>query len=1304
MVRRSDAFTTIRTEGALLPPDLLSRIFDRDKDLEGLTPEGYHLPGTEKLPEAINRSWNRLVGAFEAYEAAIEALSESDPGTSPTREKWLLPLFSELGYGRLPATKAMDVGGKDYPISHSWQALPIHLVGARVDLDRRSEGVKGAARTSPHALVQELLNRSPSHTWGIVSNGEQLRVLRDNVSLTRQAFVEFDLRAMMQGEVFSDFALLWLMCHQSRFDAERPIEFLIERWKEAAHRRGTRALDRLRDGVQEAISSLGQGFLAHPHNHALRQALREETLSTQDYYRQLLRLCYRLIFLFVAEDRDLLFDPQAADEAKKRYVSYFSTQRLRDIASRRRGTKHADLYQVLRLICAKLGDDEGCPELALPALGSLLWRDEALLDLHDAELSNTHLLKAVRALAFTQEGKVLLPVDYRNMGSEELGSIYESLLELHPDIPAGTEFVLKVATGSERKTTGSYYTPTSLISALLDSALDPVLAEAASGADPEEAILSLKVLDPACGSGHFLVAAAHRIAKRLSAHRTGDEEPGPQAYRTALRDVISRCVYGIDVNPMAVELCKISLWMEAVEPGKPLSFLEHRIVCGNSLLGTTPRLLAGGVPDAAFGALEGDDKKVVSSLKKRNKEERKGQEVLFAGPSVAELTKPLADAVRTLDEAPGASPEQIRAKEEEWEALQASSETARAKLVADAWCAAFVIEKRKGSPALTDGVLRLLAGDPRSGDPQLRAEVDRLAREYAFVHPHLAFPGVFQVPEDVESAENPEQGWNGGFDVVLGNPPWERVKLQEKEWFAIRKPEIAEAPNAAARKNMIAALQAEETGLHSEWLAALRTADGVSELVRSSGRYPLCGRGDVNTYSIFAELMRNMLAIRGRLGGVFPTGIATDDTTKEFFSDLIQRRSLISLFGFENEEFLFPGIDHRVLFSLLTVSGLRLVNEDAEFLFYARSVAELSDDDRRFSLSGDDFNLINPNTQTCPVFRSKFDADLTLSVYRRVPVLRGDQAGEAGDPWGVSFQTMFHMANDSGLFKTKVELEAEGWVLDGNVFCLDEARCLPLYEAKMIHLFNHRFGSYEGQTEAQARQGKLPELTGDELRKPDLVPMPRYWILEREVDARIDVERNWFLGFRDITRNNNERTFIATVLPRVAVGHQLPLLLTTRSGGEAALLGGCLSSFALDYLARQKQGGTHMTYYILKQLPVLPPSTFEEPAPWDASMKVRDWLLPRLVELWFSAHDLTSFAEDVVQQDDPYEWQDSRRERLRAEVDACMFQLYGLTRAEVAHVMDSFGVLKRRQESALGEFRTKKLTLDAFDILTGDAS
>ncbi|MBO0797947.1 MAG: N-6 DNA methylase, partial [Blastocatellia bacterium] len=535
-LRHRQLFTAVRTEGAILPADLLQLIDKLDPGLGGLSPEDYHLPSGVKLNEAINQSWNRMKGAWSAFKTARAKLSPNDPATTVTREKWLLPLFQELNYGRLRQTPAVEIEGRSYAVFNISNNVPIHLVGAGVDLDQRTAGVAGAARMSPHGMVQELLNREDKYLWGFVSNGLQLRILRDNVSLTRQAFVEFDLETMMTGDLYSDFTMLWLLCHESRVSADKPADFWLEKWSKKAIELGTRALEQLRNGVEEAIKALGQGFLAHPANKPLLDRLRLGSLDKQEYYRQLLRFVYRLIFLFVAEDRELLLPPEAGVRARELYTSFYSISRLRRLAGKRAGTRHHDLYQGLRLVMEKLSGEEnnmGYPELGLPALGSFLFEKKAVADLHDCEIENTWLLSAIRALAYLTDQHGLRTVDFKNLRSEELGSIYEALLELHPEINAEAKYfhLPEPVAGNERKKTGSYYTPESLVQCLLDSALDPVVDEAVKQPDPEKAILELKICDPACGSGHFLIAAAHRLAKRLASVRTGDAEPSPEATR-----------------------------------------------------------------------------------------------------------------------------------------------------------------------------------------------------------------------------------------------------------------------------------------------------------------------------------------------------------------------------------------------------------------------------------------------------------------------------------------------------------------------------------------------------------------------------------------------------------------------------------------------------------------------------------------------------------------------------------------------------------------------------------------------------
>lgn len=774
---RSRAFATISIQGALLSSEVLGRLADpagrAGAALPGLSPQDYHLGQGQRLGEAIARSWARLSLAWEAFSTALAALPASEAtATTLTREAWSLVLFAELGYGRLQGARAIEVEGRSYPISHGWGQVPVHLVGARLALDQRRRGVPGAAGASPHSLVQECLNRSEHHLWAMVTNGTRLRLLRDNASLTRQAFVEFDLEAMMADEVYDDFVVLWLTCHQSRVEGEDPASCWLEHWWAASAAAGTRALERLRAGVESAIEILGSGFLAHPANSALRRDLDQGDLGAPDYYRQVLRLVYRLLLLFVAEDRGLLHDPGAEPLARQRYARHYSTAALRERADRLRAGAHGDLWEALRVVTAGLGAPGGIPALGLAPLGGLLFSPAATPDLDRAALANSALLGAVSALAYSSQGGLRRPVDYANLGSEELGSVYESLLEQHPEVDLGAAgFALATAGGHERKTTGSYYTPTSLIVALLDSALEPVLEEAGRAPDPQAAVLALRVLDPACGSGHFLIAAAHRLARRLAGARTGEREPAPEATRAALRDVIGQCLYGIDLNPMAVELCKVALWMEALEPGKPLSFLDHHVVRGNALLGTTPALLAAGLPDAAFRALGDDEASVVSSLRRRHRLESAGQGLLTLGPPVAALAAPLAAALADLEARPDDDLAAVAGKARRLDEIQSSAPAAHARLVADAWCAAFVVPKTRGAPVITDGVLADLVADPTSLSAEVDAAIAEARQRYAFLHLHLAFPQVFPVPGPDQEPTNRATGWSGGFDVVLATHP-----------------------------------------------------------------------------------------------------------------------------------------------------------------------------------------------------------------------------------------------------------------------------------------------------------------------------------------------------------------------------------------------------------------------------------------------------------------------------------------------------------------------------------------------------
>ena len=725
-----------------------------------------------------------------------------------------------------------------------------------------------------------------------------------------------------------------------------------------------------------------------------------------------------MLFLLVAESRDLLHaDDDTPDTARHRYHNYYSMDRLRRLSRQRRRTAHNDLWQSLQITIGALNANSGgLPLLGLPALGSFLWSPDATPDLNGSTIDNRHLLNAVHRLCYVPDiqAKTLRPVDYRNLGTEELGSVYESLLELHAQTNGDARtFKLAAAAGSERKTTGSYYTPTPLIDRLLDDALNPILDQTEQSPDPETALLALRVLDPSSGSGHFLINAAHRIAGRIATHRAGGVEPSPPQLRTALRDVIGRCVYGIDINPLAVELCKVALWVEANNGGQPLGFLDHHIVCGNSLLGTTPELLADGIPQKAYSKLTGDDPKRLAQLRKANLQERKqrNQQILDLDWSPDTDLADLADDMDVINTAEDTTTGGVAAKADLYDELQHSPTYTRTKLAADAWCAAFVTPKTPEHPAITDNTIRAITEGHRL-QPGTRDHIVSLTNEYQFLHPHIAFPDIHN---------------SGGFAAVVGNPPWGRIKLIEKKWFGHRAPEIADAPNKAARHKLITRLNSEDPRLYAEYQDAARQAERVSAFLRNSGRYPLGSHGDVDTYPVFAELMRNTISPGGRVGMIVPTGIATDNPTRHLFADLINSRSLVSLYDFENKKQVFPAVHRSKRFCLLTLTGPRQPSDKATFVFFAEEVADIDNPDKRFVLTSDDFALMNPNTRTTPTFRRSRDAEITTRIYRRIPILfrEGDPDG---NPWDVSFQRMFDMAYDSDLFRTRLRTRGR---LDG---------------------------------------------------------------------------------------------------------------------------------------------------------------------------------------------------------------------------------------------------------------------------------
>lgn len=1279
------AFDALSICGGLLGADWLARVANLDAALQ--EPTDYGIPKGLQIRDEVARSWR----IAQAHFGQMGTGRASGGDERALAERFVEAFLGDaLGFRSVARMVPRAIGEGVYPVQFFGlgDRVPIVVapVGAGLDTPLPEFG-DDRRRRSAFGLLQEILNASSAALWGLVTDGVSLRIARDNASLTRPAWIEVDLARIFTEHLYPDFAALWLLAHESRFGGvdDPPEACPLEVWREAGQQEGTRARDKLSDGFRQALEILGQGFLSHAANRKLRSALHAGELTTEQYFGQLLRLVYRLVFLLTVEERNLLHPRGASGAARRLYADGYGLRRLRDRAVRRTAhDRQGDLWEAVRIVFRGLAGGE--PRLGLPALAGLFNPEESK-DLEAAKLENRALLGALFRLAWLREPSGLVRVNWRDMGPDELGYVYEGLLELVPKIAAnGASFVFADAAESQghaRKTSGSYYTPDELVQVLLVRALDPVIDRTVDTHPeaPADALLELTIVDPACGSGHFLLAAARRLADRVARIRAGGT-PAPDDYQHALREVVRRCIYGVDRNPLAVEICKVGLWMESIDPGLPLTFLESHIRCGNSLIGTSRELMGDQVPDAAWAPLEGDNRKVTTSIRRLNRQENAGQRPLRFDRR--DEMVPLRNAIQAVEQAPDMDAAALAEKRRRWKALQTSQIYEHEKLVFDAWCAAFLWPKEGPGPVVdaapTTARWRALRDEEARPPLALVETARRIAEEYGLFHWELAFPHVFA---------------QGGFDVVLGNPPWERVKVQEREFFASREPTISGARNAAERKKLIAALPATNQGLWKEWTKATRTAQGQSHFARQSGRYPLCGKGDVNTYALFAEHNWRVLASDGCAGFIVPSGIVTDHSTKEYFQALLDRGALGSVHHFENESLVFKGIHHAFRFVLLTIRASR----QADLVFYARRAVDLDDSRRHFVLTPADFATLNPNTRTCPTFRSRRDADLNLAIYRRAGVLWREEPD--GNPWGLRFLSMFHMASDSGLFRVHSDLVAAGWKLNAGWFEQNGEALLPLYEAKMIHQFDHRFGSYEAQNSAQANQGKLPELDYVAHANPERVVLPRYWVPEEEVARKLDGiwNKRWMLGWRGICRAGDIRTVIACVIPRAAVGDTFALMLPALPPDVVACLYANLSSVPFDYCARQKVGGISLKYFTMRQLPALDPEAYDVSTPWRSAIRLRDWLLPRVLELTYTAWNLRPFAEDCGDAGSPFVWDPVRRFQLRREIDAAFFHIYGISRDDTAFILDTFPVLQRAEEREYGEYRTKRVVLETYDAL-----
>ena len=1037
----------------------------------------------------------------------------------------------------------------------------------------------------------------------------------------------------------------------------------------AGREEGTRARDHLRQGVEEALQLLGQGFLSQPDNAALRQALHDGKLTTRSYFQQLLRLVYRLIFLLTVEERDLLHPTDTLDTAKRLYANGYSLQRLRERSSKRNAhDRFCDLWEALKITFR--GVAHGEPRLALPPLGGLFAQDQCPT-LDAARLENRALLGAVYRLVWMREKSALSRVNWRDMGPEELGSVYESLLDLSPVVSEGTrKFDLGIAgnKSAARKLSGSYYTPDALVQLLLDYALEPLVAAriAATPNAQTDAVLHITVMDPACGSGHFLISAARRLAAHLARLQT-NSTPSSAQYREALRLVISHCIYGVDRNPMAVELCKAALWIETVVPGRPLSFFDAHIRCGDALLGMFDlRLLDKGIPSEAYGARDGDEKSAASALRQANKQR-------VAGASSLPLMAAAATPIRAVEMMPEDTVEQVDLKRAAL--LQAEHDEAvlAERLRADLFCAAFFSRKTAGTQSsvpVTADIDRVAADQPMR--PGVLDRVRALATQNRFFHWPLMFPDIFA---------------HGGFDIVLGNPPWETMSPDAKEWFSPYDPAVRDmAPDKQARR--IAEI-CSAPGVQAAWDAHCRALYDAAAFMKESGRFTLfaegnLGKGDFNVYRMFVETALAGVRSGGAAAQFAPENLYNGANAAAIRAKLFSGFQLRVLAGFENTKHIwFQAIDTRTKFCVYVAErGGATTSFSAMFGVNTYAKLEALRTGKALAYPVEQVREFSPEALAVAEIAHSNDIAIVRKLYARFPKFGEERA----DLTKRRYMREIDMGSDREDF--------------GN-----DANGAPLYEGRMVEAFDHRAKAY---VSGRARKAVWRELA---FGKPEKAIVPQWRISAADIPENVGARwQQYRIGFCDVASPTNQRALIAALIPAASIcGHKVPTITFARDQQRIMMLWlGVANSLCLDFIVRKKVALT-LSYSILDSLPL--PRAYGATA-LEQSIAASSLKLtatgPEMRPFWESTAPLLGID---VSRHKPSE-DLSQRERIRAELDVLVARdMFGLTRDEMRYVLDpsdilgpdcgyeTFGALQRAEIRAHHEFRSQRLILETWNRL-----
>ena len=1312
-------------------------------------------PERQSQRSAFNEFRDAARRLFQAFPTA------DNPNESQTEQDLLRPLLELLGWtDDLP--QQTTSGGENIPdlllfpdaqaksrattsnTSPFLEALAVaELKRFRRPLDTRGKG-KGTQTSSPHAQILRYLREAETAAdgnlrWGILTNGAVWRLYDQKTRPRATAFYEADLQALLEADDEDSLRTFHLLFRRSAF-VRRPgaVTAFLETALAAGRRYEQRVAESLAGVVFDRVFP------------QLLQALADTTHQPMPAIREAaLIFLYRLLFVLYAEDRGLLPVNDAA------YDDYGLRKRVRDDVAQRKARNdtfssvassyYDHLTTLFRLI------DQGDPSIGLPPYNGGLFAHDAASLLYDVRLPDDVIADVVYDLSHTQTDGQPRYVNYRDMSVQQLGSIYERLLEQEPVLDEDG-WVHVRPNPYARKDSGSFYTPQDLVDLIVDQTLTPLIEERLDAfetranelrsdrrprserraelarLDPAQAVLDLKVLDPAMGSGHFLVTAVDFLTDYVAdlievAPAFADWLPQDDPYQSPLLDriaairadilrranesgwkvneaqltdqaiirrlVLKRCIYGVDKNPLTVELAKVSLWLHSFTVGAPLSFLDHHLREGDSLLGLS-------VTDARSDLRRLDTPLFVDSV-------LQGFEAATESMHEIELR---ADAdVSEVHE----SQLQFQDVESATAGLRGFLDTlgglrwltAGMKVRQRALFEAPVAETLGSDPSRAyEQLAHRPADHPNSGSVAFRerlAEARAVADEESLLHWEVAFPGMWRRWQN----EVPE----GGFDAVIGNPPWDRIKLQEVEWFATRDPDLARAPTAAARREGIRRLREQDDPLAHDFDQAKARADRLGQVIRASGHYPLLGGGDINLYSLFVERSLRLVKPNGLVGLLTPSGIYADRTAARFFQSVSTTGRVAGIYDFENRKIFFKDIHASFKFCALIVGGPQRTFPETRCSFFLHDTDTIKDPNRAFTLTPDDFARVNPNTGTAPVFRTRRDADITRRIYQDHPVLVDRSGDEEHRVWPVRYVRMLDMTNDSHLFRTAAQLEDEGFYpVQGNRWKRGNDLCAPLYEGKMVQAFDHRAASVVVNPENLNRPARPRQTTLEEHSDSNWSPDPQFWVSEDSYEWPWPLE--WVLGFKEITAPTNRRTVIASLFPKSAFGNKTPIFLPANGDTEdsadaykdcALLLAANLNSYALDFVARQKVHGQTLNLYLLEQFPLIAPDAYHRRfGDLTAADLVRDYVL----RLTYTSHDMVPFARDLGHHGPPFPWDPAQRRHLSARLDALYFHLYGLTRDDVRYILDTFPIVRRQDEAEYGHYRTKALILAYMNALT----